>query len=108
MNRLGHVILSVCAWLCLSAVLFAQLPASVLQQIPGDARGFVLVRGLDATSSKIDALATRVKAPLSKLINMLAAFEKGLDKQRSLGVAWLPERDGDDPQSALTHFVLYM
>ncbi len=108
MNRLGHVILAACAWLCFSAVLFAQVPASVLQQIPGDARGFVLMRGLDATGSKIDALATRVQAPLPKLNNMLAAFEKGLDKQRSLGVAWLPERDGDDPQSALTHFVLYI
>lgn len=85
----------------------AQAPLSVTDHIPSDARGFAVLRNLATTVEKLDALAKRFAAPAPPLDTMLTNFDKGLDKKRDVGVAWLAKRDGDDEIKAYTHFVAY-
>jgi hypothetical protein len=86
-----------------AACLLAAVPAAaqersaILQAIPGDAVGFVVVNGLDKVSGKIAKLGGKLKLPVLvpplQLLKITTGIQKGLDDKGSLGVAVLVNDD---------------
>lgn len=80
----------------------ASLGADVLQNVPNDAQGFVVVKNLAATDSKVQQLLTSVQADFPSPLAFLRAVtgvSEGLDPQGDCLFVVLPGGNGDaDPQ----------
>lgn len=65
----------------------------MLQQVPNDALGFLIVRNLAATDAKarnlFDALQIRLPGPMT-MLRATAGIQAGLDRQQDMLVAMLP------------------
>jgi hypothetical protein len=93
----------------LAAFLLAVSPAAaqerkdILQVIPGDAVGFVVVNGLDQVSGKIAKLSRKLKLPEQgaplQMLKLVAGIQKGLDDKGSLALVLLLA--DDRPQGIL-------
>jgi hypothetical protein len=79
--------------------------ADILQNVPNDALGFVVVKNLDATDVKVDQLLKTLSLGYpSPLVFLKAAtgIDEGLDPQGDLLIAALPS---DDPNAGLQYSV---
>ncbi|MCI0333085.1 MAG: hypothetical protein L0228_07670 [Planctomycetes bacterium] len=80
--------------------------ADVLQHVPHDALGFVVIKNLDATDTKVDRLLKTLSSPYPSPLVFLKAvtgIDEGLNTQGAFLLAVLPG-DGDDdsaPQFAV-------
>jgi hypothetical protein len=95
--------LSICLSLLLLAPAWPGLAASVVDQVPRDALGFVLVRNLSLADAKIakamGSLRLPLPAPLS-MIKSMTGISSGLDLERDLLMVMLP------PEKSLRPFHL--
>jgi hypothetical protein len=94
---------SICLSLLLLVPAWPGIAASIVDQVPRDALGFVLVRNLSQADAKIakamSTLRTPLPAPLS-MIKSMTGVSAGLDFERDLLVVMLP------PEKSLRPFHL--
>ena len=72
------------------------LGADILDAIPRGALAVVLINRLEATSDKIESLATKVQAPsvsLLLLAKVQSGIHEGLDEKGTAAIAYLPVED---------------
>jgi hypothetical protein len=87
--------------LLLSVFPAAARPADVLQNVPNDALGFVVIKNMSATDAKIEKLLTALHVEFPAPLTFLASatgLSEGVDPDGDILFAVLPGGDANDPQ----------